>query len=60
VSQNELQYISTTDNQRLLVDCGATTHIVNKDNNFTFVDSSFNPADHYIELSLLMGAEATV
>ena len=50
-SKNDLQFITTTDNQRLLVDCGATTHIVNKDDNFTYVDSSFNPADHYIELA---------
>jgi len=49
VSQNELQYISRTDNQRRSL-WSHHSHR-NKDNNFTFVDSSFNHADHYIELA---------
>ena len=34
-----------------LVDCGATTHIVNSDENFIYEDTSFNPADHFVELA---------
>jgi len=33
-----------------LVDCGATTHIVNDDSKFLHIDSSFRPENHYIEL----------
>ena len=32
-----------------LVDCGATTHIVNKDDNFIYIDPSFNPEEHFVE-----------
>ena len=35
----------------LLVDCGATAHIVNDDSNFTYVDESYRPEEHYIELA---------
>jgi len=35
----------------LLVDCGATTHVVTNDFNFTHLDNSFDPAKHYIELA---------
>jgi len=35
----------------LLVDCGATAHIVNTDENFSNDDPTFNPAEHYIELA---------
>jgi len=34
-----------------LVDCGATTHIVNDDSCFIETDPSFNPEDHFIELA---------
>ncbi|KAJ8034119.1 hypothetical protein HOLleu_20827 [Holothuria leucospilota] len=34
----------------LLVDCGATTHVVNDQSKFIRFDDDFNPADHYIEL----------
>ena len=34
-----------------LVDCGATTHIVNKDDNFIYIDPSFNPEEHFVELA---------
>ena len=37
--------------ESFLVDCGATTHIVNKDENFIDIDSTFNPEDHYVELA---------
>ena len=40
-----------TDNNCLLVDCGATTHIVNHDENFISEDPSFIPADHFIGLA---------
>ena len=33
------------------MDCGATTHIVNKDINFVSIDPSFKPENHYIELA---------
>ena len=35
----------------LLVDCGATAHIVTNDSNFCYVDKDFKPEDHYIELA---------
>ena len=40
---------STTDS--FLVDCGATTHIVNNDLHFIDIDQSFNPEEHYVELA---------
>ena len=40
-----------TSNENLLVDCGATAHIVNTDENFLEDDPIFNPAEHYIELA---------
>ena len=35
----------------LLVDCGATTHIINDESKFLFFEKNFNPNDHYIELA---------
>ena len=35
----------------LLVDCGATAHIINDDSKFIFIDENFNPEEHYIELA---------
>ena len=35
----------------LLVDCGATAHIVTDDSNFCYIDEAFKPDDHYIELA---------
>jgi hypothetical protein len=35
----------------LLLDCGATTHIVNDKSNFTNFDERFNPEVHFIELA---------
>ena len=35
----------------LLLDCGATTHIVNDKNKFTSFDENFNPEVHFIELA---------
>jgi len=34
---------------RFLVDCRATTHIVNRDANFVEIDNSFRPDQHYID-----------
>ena len=36
---------------RFLVDCGGTSHIVNYDSDFIFVDDNFNPERHFIELA---------
>ncbi|XP_057292532.1 uncharacterized protein LOC130621239 [Hydractinia symbiolongicarpus] len=36
--------------ETLLVDCGATTHIVNSEENMIEIDNNFKPAEHYIEL----------
>ena len=37
--------------QMLLVDCGATSHIVNDETIFTSFDKSFHPDQHYVELA---------
>ena len=47
---NEEQF-KDTQNKTFLVDCGATTHIVNNDDHFPYIDESFNPEEHYIELA---------
>ena len=39
------------ENVNLLVDCGATTHIINDESKFIFFEKNFNPNDHYIELA---------
>ena len=49
VSDDEM-YLAV-DNETFLVDCGATTHIVNEDENFIYVDPSFKPEEHFIELA---------
>ncbi|XP_077355457.1 uncharacterized protein LOC144003264 isoform X2 [Festucalex cinctus] len=35
----------------LMVDCGATSHIINEEDKFTTFDETFNPAKHYMELA---------
>ena len=35
----------------MLVDCGATTHIINDDSQFVYIDENYNPHEHYIELA---------
>ena len=35
----------------LLVDCGATTHIINDESKFSNFDDKFAPEKHYIELA---------
>ena len=42
---------SSSSEDPILVDCGATTHIVNDDKYLIDVDESFNPGEHYIELA---------
>lgn len=37
--------------ETLLPDCGATTHIVNSDENLIDIDTTFKPAEHFIELA---------
>ena len=37
--------------ENLLVDCGATAHIVNTEDNFLNEDPTFKPEDHYVELA---------
>ncbi len=39
------------ENVNLLVDCGATTHIINDESKFVSFEKSFNPEEHYIELA---------
>ena len=34
----------------ILVDCGATMYTINQVESFIYVDSSFNPAEHVVEL----------
>lgn len=47
---NDDLYLETEENEKFLVDCGATTHIVNFDN-FITTDKSFKPEEHFIELA---------
>ena len=42
---------STDDNNSLLVDCGATIHIISDKTKFISMNKSFNPATHFIELA---------
>ncbi|CAB3992128.1 Retrovirus-related Pol poly from transposon TNT 1-94 [Paramuricea clavata] len=46
-AENDVDYLKAS----LLVDCGATTHIVNDKSKFTSFDESFNPEVHFIELA---------
>ena len=47
-SQNDT---NSCNSNKLLVDCGATSHIVNNENLFVSFDKDFNPENHYIELA---------
>ena len=38
-------------NNKLLVDCGATAHMVNNADRFTSYDTNFDPRTHYVELA---------
>ena len=47
----ESRDVPTTRSDSLLVDCGATAHIVTDKSRFTNFDESFRPDKHYIELA---------
>ena len=51
INDNNALYLTSEDTDKFLVDCGATTHIVNKDTNFVETDQSFKPEEHFIELA---------
>ena len=51
IDDNHDEYVLQVDGDSFLVDCGATTHIVNNDTNFISVDESFEPEKHYIVLA---------
>ena len=42
---------ASSKNDKLLVDCGATCHLINKAEHFTTFDKSFEPEKHFIELA---------
>ena len=42
---------ASSKNDQLLVDCGATCHLINKAEHFTTFDKSFEPGKHLIELA---------
>lgn len=46
-ADNDVDYLKAS----LLVDCGATTHIVNDKSKFINLDENFNPEVHFIELA---------
>ena len=48
---SESRDVSATRPGALLVDCGATAHIVTDKSRFTSFDESFRPEKHYIELA---------
>ncbi|XP_066928169.1 uncharacterized protein [Clytia hemisphaerica] len=48
-NDNNLKLMSDIDT--FLVDCGATSHMVNTDANFISTDDDFKPENHYIELA---------
>lgn len=51
VSDSDNMFLSPEGNEKFLVDCRATTHIVNKDTYFVEINKSFEPEEHYIELA---------
>ena len=50
ISQTEL-HNTTTDDNSLLVDCGATAHCLNDRSQFISFDETFNPEEHYVKLA---------
>ena len=51
-SISEGNYLSkVSDDNSLLVDCGATTRIINNDSLFVSVDEGYKPEEHFIELA---------
>ena len=43
--------LKVSDDNSLLVDCGATAHIINNDSLFVSVDEGYKPEEHFIELA---------
>ena len=48
---NDFQDENTDSSRLLLVDTGATAHVVTDSQNFCYVDKTFKPEDHYVELA---------
>ena len=48
---SEDDYLCKVKDDSLLVDCGATTHIVNDESHFISIDENYKPENHYIELA---------
>ncbi len=51
VADEDELFLHTNQDGQFLVDTGATTHIVNRDENFVYVDQSFAPEKHVVELA---------
>ena len=51
VSEENECYFQASQGEQFLVDCGATTHITNKDENFVSIDKTFSPEKHIVELA---------
>ena len=51
--EEELAYVfkDNIKSNRLMVDCGATTHIITEGDAFAKFDKTFNPNEHYMELA---------
>ena len=43
--------LNSDNSESYLVDCGATSHVVNSDTNFVSTDPTFKPENHFIELA---------
>ncbi len=50
-AQHGVNKISTGLSNKLLVDCGATAHIITDESKFSSFDQSFRPESHYTELA---------
>ena len=48
---SEDDYLLKVSENSILVDCGATTHIINDDSLFVYTDKSNIPEEHFIELA---------
>ena len=48
---NSVNSLLNSKNGSLMVDCGATAHIVTDDSCFWSIDESFKPGEHFIELA---------
>ena len=48
---SEDNYLLKVSENSILVDCGATTQIINDDSQFVYTDKSYIPEEHFIELA---------